>query len=513
MNIDQKFPKLFITILIVVSSVTMLCGLSNRLISQYQVRRAVKLLDDNKPNQALDHLRIALSAEENNPVAHRLSGEALSRISATQKYAKASYLYGIKAKSHFQQALTLDPNNGEIAYRIARLEVRLEKLYRLLHPDRASTPHKPGHYFRRAIQSRPCGISYHYAYARYLQRKSIRGELHRTLENLGYIYPQSYRYLKKEPLWEHSDSRVAFKSGVERAIKMAHGLNEAHGILSTISYEEGDLSGAIDHYRKALQNMNQSQVPAAQYKLGRLFLENDQIASAVDSFCSGLARSRTFEKDLTSLFKYLLNNGPSSVLLEFYQIAVEQFRIPENAIVHLANDLLSRRRYEEAKAIIDVPRFSQPRSAPMCMLKARIALLNEDFRTAEALLTQALSINPGNYDIALTISDMLMEKEKGQLAETILSKAIGRTPFAPAKIFKKRSEVRLSMGNFQGASADLQTALRLEPQNAGYHAELAILKLREGKRLKAIEHIEQAIKIDPTTDRYKKLHSSILTSP
>jgi len=52
-----------------------------------------------------------------------------------------------KSRESYREAAAINPLDAQAAYGIARAEVRLEELYRYLHPESKDTPHNPAAYF------------------------------------------------------------------------------------------------------------------------------------------------------------------------------------------------------------------------------------------------------------------------------------------------------------------------------------------------------------------------------
>ena len=136
---------------------------------------------------------------------------------------------------------------------------------------------------------------------------------------------------------------------------------------------------------------------------------------------------------------------------------------------------------------------------PMEALVARasVALAQRDAPCARELLEAGLKLNPQDGRAWSTLAfTAMLEKQLGQ-AQQLFEKALR---FGPDHI-----ETWHGLGwtcvlrqNLAGAAAAFESALRLDPQFGENHGALAVVKALQGQDQSALEHVGQAIELEPS---------------
>lgn len=80
------------------------------------------------------------------------------------------------------------------------------------------------------------------------------------------------------------------------------------------------------------------------------------------------------------------------------------------------------------------------------------------------------------------------------------------------KIYGRLGIIYLEQKNYEDARDALQAALKLEPNVASRHFNLALTYLQLGSRAKAISSMEAALKYDPSNRKYRKMLDEILAN-
>ena len=192
--------------------------LALRLMGQAQYHSAREILRKGYFGLALARLE---KAEHDQPGDHEIRKElglAYFKLAALKPNAEGASDLARKSRESYMEAAAINPLDAQAAYGIARTEVRLEELFRYLHPENKDVPHNPAAHFEEAIRLRPNGILYRYVYARYLHQKGRNDELSSAIRELARIYPPSYNYLRKETFWSPT-VKEACKEGLEAAVK------------------------------------------------------------------------------------------------------------------------------------------------------------------------------------------------------------------------------------------------------------------------------------------------------
>ena len=201
---------------------------------------------------ALDSYQKAVAYQHHDVMARKGLAEIMLNKGMKEESAQEAFYYTQNARDEFVHASFYNPIDAETAYGLARSENRLERLYQDLHPEEKNNPYSALPYFEKAIRLRPNSIMFHYAMARYLYQHGDQEELLKTVRIMARIYPEAYKYLKKEPFWSPS-VKAAVKQGFMDAMKQEMLIARAHMAMSTMLAEDNEWDKAISHYQKALE--------------------------------------------------------------------------------------------------------------------------------------------------------------------------------------------------------------------------------------------------------------------
>ena len=484
--------------------------LSLQLISQIHYQRAKNSLQEGYYDLAASHLKKAYHYQPDDYHTLKQLGKVYHNLSQSIPRARQAFPFALKAKDHYLEASRLNPLNAEIAYGLAREEVRLEKLYKYLHPEEKDNPYHALPYFRNAILLRPNGILYHYALARYLNNPKNTDELLTVVRTLSRIYPPAYYYLKKEPFWSPR-VKEAVKKGLEQAIEEGISKRETHKAMSSLLAGEKEWAGAISLYRKALRYQAFDNRPKDYIQLGRLYLKNEEIKESEESFFKALDLSRSKEKDLERLYRLYKGEGYMEELYRFYQQVSRRFILSYRMDILLSRSLIDLKRYYKARQILIDLNQKEPTAEAYYWL-ARIAQIEKDWDAMELAIQKATVLEPKNSHYHLLFSQVLKQIKKLERAEKEAGLAIKHSAKPSPWLFNHRAWTRWAKRDYLGAARDWRLAIRLSPKKASFYAQIAEAYRMLGDWPLAISYYKKALSLDPENKLYNKRYIDLKAS-
>ena len=493
--------------LILLLSLTAFYHLFLHLISQIHYHRAEILLRDGDYGLAISHLRKAYRYGADDYRIPKQLGNAFHELGQSAAGANNAFLFALKAKGFYHEASGLNPLDADTAYGQAREEVRLEKLYEYLHPERKHNPHEALPFFRKAILLRPNSILYRYAMARYLYDHKRTDELLTVVRTLSMLYPPAYHYLKREPLWT-PPVREAVKEGIEQAIEEGISEREAHRSMSFLLAEEREWPGAIAHYGKALLYQPFTNNAGDYIHLGRLYLKDGDPDGAEETFFKGLELSRSKEEDLEGLYQIYKDEDYSEEFYRVYGQVSRRFSLSWQADILLARNLIDLKRYHRARGVLNDLIQKEPTAEAYYWL-ARIAKIEEDWDGMELAIQKATVLEPTNSRYHFLFSEVLKRMRKLDRAEKEATLAIRHSPQPSPWLFNNRAWVRWAQKDYQGAAEDWKSAIRLSPETAPFYAQAAEAYRMLGDWPVATDYYQKALELDPENKRYQKRYREL----
>ena len=395
--------------LILLSAFAML-QLSLRLMGQAHYHSARDVLRNGYFGLARAQLEKAEQEQPDDHEIHKALGRVYFELGALKPNAQGASGLARKSRESYMAAAAINPLDAQAAYGIARAEVRLEELYRYLHPENKDTPHNPGAYFEEAIRLRPNGILYRYANARYLHRKGRTDELISAIRELARIYPPSYNYLRKEAFWS-PPVKEACKEGLEAAVKENISPRSARMALSSMAATDQQWPAAILRYKEALRYKAFDNKPRNYIHLGSLYLKNGQFEEARTRFFRALNMSRTRDKEMARLYHLYRNQKQSERFEQFYRDADRTLILPAGVEILLARTLMDLKQYTQAQRIL-TERVQKRPDAECYYWLARIARAEKDWDAMELAIQKATVLEPENSGYHRLFSQVLKRKKK-----------------------------------------------------------------------------------------------------
>jgi len=126
-------------------------------------------------------------------------------------------------------------------------------------------------------------------------------------------------------------------------------------------------------------------------------------------------------------------------------------------------------------------------------------LFSDNIKEAQNLLSDALVINPNYAGFLLAQAIISIKKNELDEALTFLNKAAEQNNKAfEEQIILNRGSLRVKKDDFEGALADFNQLLTINPSNSGAYSNIGILYYKQEKYKEAITNFNLALEIDPS---------------
>jgi Flp pilus assembly protein TadD len=172
----------------------------------------------------------------------------------------------------------------------------------------------------------------------------------------------------------------------------------------------------------------------------------------------------------------------------------------------------ARLNFDHASPMIDAGHWSADKEKMLrreCLAGlASVAEAREDWKTTALRLSAWLEVDPKNGQVRQRLGRALFMAGKTDEAYKAFTQAVADMPaLEPAAVSMGLLYTRA--GDFKKGEEWLDRALTLEPKNGRVHASRAFWLLERGRPLPARAEIDEAVKLDPTSNEHKKLQALI----
>ena len=172
----------------------------------------------------------------------------------------------------------------------------------------------------------------------------------------------------------------------------------------------------------------------------------------------------------------------------------------------------AQRRVAEAQQLIDDAVAKAPAKSAAVLIEAAEALIhytNKDLDKAKTLLDRALTIEPKNPEIHLLLGDIYTELNNGTLAADYYNKALDYNKTSARGIVSKGRLYKRST-NYEGAAAEFEQAIQLDPNYAPAYRELGETYFRLGRLEKAKEQYRKYLELSRNNCNARIRYASFL---
>ena len=475
--------------------------LGQRLIAQLYCRAGQDEMYAGRFDRAIGLFDKALGYCPGSAAIQSLDGWGYERAAEKDTSAVRAWQLSLQAKAHFHRSFLLNPMDAETAYGAALAEASLEDLFPVIYPRRKYNPFDAVFFFQTAIRLFPNAPAYQLAFARFLGRHNMPDMLPSVVLSLARIYPDGCDSLLRE-----SFMTPLLKASVQSGLKQAIAENISPGIarqrLSELLLSEGDISGAIYQYRKALSSPAAPGTSVEYLHLGRLYLQNGQQSEADACFLKGIRLSQNRDQEVIELLRRYRQEG-SEAMLDFFTRVKAQYPLSTKTELALIQNLIELKQLNRAQDVL-TPLNRRSPTAEGFYLLSRIAEMRKDWSGMEAAIRKATALEPGNMQYRQVFVSLLMRMGKLDIAEQELDAMIASSRQPSLQLYTERAQIRLNRKDYTGAVSDWESALQIAPRQANLYAQIAEAYIQLGKLPQAISFYQKALALDPENVQWRQ---------
>ncbi len=497
-KITRRYATSALLILIGVCTVWLL---TQRLIGQLYSLQAQNKLRIGDTNRAVELSAASLRYCPRSASVQKVMAQGYQKASEVAPGAGTAWRFARLSKNHFQIAASLSPLDAEIQYSLALVEARLKLLFPILYPQRKYNPFNALPYFHEAIRLFPNAVPYRLALARYLFQYQDMAALKSVLQTISSILPESYDALIRERFWS-PDIRIAVKNGLLQAINDQIDPRTAHQKLADLLAVEEDWAGALRHGIQAVQLPTDKPLPEDYFQLGRLYLKNGLPREAEFCFFNGLDISRNRDQQVITLCRLYQQEG-AEALLTFFNQAKSRYPLKPQTEVTTISFLIALQQFNQARTLLLAMNRQEPRADAFYWL-SKIAEYQKDWDAMEIAIQKATVLDPVNLEYRQVFYRLLKQLGKLATAEQELDRIIAiSTPPVP-RFYEERAQMRFNRKDYSGAILDWEESLKLSPNRAHLHAQIAEAHIKNGNLTQALSNYRKAAILDPKNDGYRQ---------
>ncbi len=472
--------------------------LSIRLTAQIYDIHADELLSRNDYQGATKKLVKAVQLDAFDYKRHIKLAGAYKHLSQSKSAPKQVKQLLNNAKKHYMEAMHLNCYDAYLFFNLALLEINLSNV------NNQNDSAKIYSYFERAIQLDPNQTYHRYSYIRHLyQHNHIRAFL-RQIITMVQIDPSVYNSMRNASFWSYLVQDATIQ-GLHNAIKLNNRILEAYRALANLYERDKQWERAVNIYAKMIT----LDPPTDNHKfrdylgLGRLHLKLAHPRKAAQNFLTALDLNANRKKALEEIYRAYQREKRHSQYEWIHLNLKREYFEPYFIKLMYARSFFDSGNYKRAKQLLLETVRIKP-NAQVYYYLARIAQTEKDWDMMEQASLQAMLLEPQNIRYIQMFYSVCWRVGKYNLLENELSMAIRRLEKPSAWFFESRAKVRSRLEKYQAAINDWNSAIRLNPKRAYYHAQLGEAYLKTRNRDKAIEHYLKAVKINPNHNGYRK---------
>jgi tetratricopeptide (TPR) repeat protein len=307
----------------------------------------------------------------------------------------------------------------------------------------------------------------------------------------------------------------------------------SHGMLAVLEFQQGDCSGAVDHFEKAA-SLFESRVPAL-HAYGICLVKLHEFDRAAEVFQKSLALSPDDPRErqvsasvqlmshqsaqAIATLNPLLSATPDAATLELASAAYEDSHDTEKAVEALRQAIILEPR--DVRLYVDFAALSashqsfqvginvvndgislQPNAASLYFARGVLYVQLADYEKAQADFDKAYELDPTQSLSAAAQGLAAVQQNDLTNALAGVEQKLARNPKDPLLLYL-RADILAQQGaqpgsaDFSKAMKSAQDAVNLRPALGPARSVLAKLYLQNGQYAQAAEQCQKALEIDP----------------
>jgi len=233
------------------------------------------------------------------------------------------------------------------------------------------------------------------------------------------------------------------------------------------------------------------------YVRGLLSTDRDDLKSAINDFREALQRDPTLVGAWQDLgLAYVKMDRWPEAEAAFAELAKQRGDSVEAAYFHALALYNSQQSEAAEKEVRRALRLNPGAADAYTLLGIILASRGNANAEASEALTQAVALDPANFDAIFNLGRVRYAKKDYEGAITSLREAVRLRPkFAEARFFLGTSME--SAGNSAGALSEYEELIKIDPDSVFGQVGAGAVLLKQGKKEEAISTLRRAIAIDP----------------
>lgn len=519
MNIMSDGAARIISLILVPVLLVLLVISSMLLVSRFYYEKGILSMHDKVCENAIEYFKKA-----HGPITladhHRIDtwlGRALYNQAIKEGKASNSSLncFNIlkKSEKYLKKAVKSDPHDYSAAFHLATTCGLLENLYDGLY-KKSENPYNAAPMYENAILLRPCGITVHYSYVKYLHtvkkncsfsKIKVDGDdrLMRLVEKTVQIYPGAYFYFKREPFFSR-DFIPVVKKGLFTALENSTNADDAFNALSDLFLNSGDIDQALVYYKKMMAGSYSS--PWSSYiHLGGLYLKSKNIPECFENFEAALDKRENRKSAIKRIYNLFCNEKMFNEFIRFSVLMSEKRYHITDLRIYIAKARIKMNQPELARAGL-IKFNAEQRNAKAYYLLAKIAESKKKWGEMELAIQSAVVLDRENSHYLKLFTKALQKQKKYSHAEEIATKVLRYAKKNSPWYFNTRAWTRWPQEKYHKAIMDWKRALDIcdDQHKSDFMYRISWAYYSRGFSHEAAKYIRKAIELEPLNKKYKK---------
>ncbi len=307
---------------------------------------------------------------------------------------------------------------------------------------------------------------------------------------------------------------------------------DAKSLDGSLKLDKGDVSHALAELQQVVTLAPDN--PVAHFNLGRAYAMHGEAEQARQQFERAIEIRADYLAARLALAQLQATRLEYDAAIKSAQqaLAIDPNNLPARLIQTAA--MIGLKKYDDAKAMLDALLVSNPNSPDILFQRAVVELAQHDFKAAETTFRKVYDLNPANPRGLMGLNETYISEGKAELGLNALKAESDKAPARldlqvaiadsasrtgrfdlavqyyqrvansldkgagqRADIFVRMSEAYRRKGDLQNASASLEKAREIQPENLAVLGNLALVLDEAGRWSDARKVYEVALKLDP----------------
>jgi tetratricopeptide (TPR) repeat protein len=354
-----------------------------------------------------------------------------------------------EAEQEYNAALAIDPTSTDVMQALAFLYMQNRQL------DRAEGIYK------RLAEADPARLANRIVLADFYAATDQRG---RSIEVLRKTVEENKKYtIATKRLADLYLTERNFEEAARLAddVLRRNGSDfEARLIKGRIFLEQNKPVDAIADLQKVVKT--RPAFSLGRYYLGLAYAQARESQKAEAEFVTAVQNDETFLLPYIPLAELKLNQGSSEAAIRYARKALADVSLSQAHLI-LSRAYINQRAFENAAQEVEAYLKQHPGSASGLYHLALLRLAQKDLAGAEAVLNNALKIDPENRDLVSLMARIQIQLNRPERAVDTVRQAIARSP-GNADLYRALAETYWAERDYPKAEAAFLKAGSLKPE-------------------------------------------------